>query len=55
MNPSQDNLLLVYWTAAWRRRRSKENSTLVHEPVDQVKQTRSAWQYNRVASCASCA
>ena len=46
MNPSQDNLLLVYMDRSLAPATLEGNSTLVHEPVDQVKQTRSAWQYN---------
>ena len=33
-------------TATWQPATLEGNTTLVHEPVDQVKQERSAWQYN---------
>jgi len=46
MDPPQDNLLLVYMDRSLAPATLEGNSTLVHEPVDQIKQTRSAWQYN---------
>ena len=46
MAPPQDNLLLVYMDRSLAPATLEGNSTLVHEPVDQIKQARSAWQYN---------
>jgi hypothetical protein len=46
MDPAQDNLLLVYMDRSLAPATLEGNSTLVHEPVDQIKQARSAWQYN---------
>ena len=46
LDPSQDNLLFAYLDRNLAPATLEGNTTLVHEPVDQVKQARSAWQYN---------
>jgi len=44
--PPQDNLLFAYIDRILAPATLEGSTTLVHEPVDQVKQARSAWQYN---------
>ncbi len=46
IDPPQDNLLFAYLDRNLAPATLEGNTTLVHEPVDQVKQARSAWQYN---------
>ena len=46
IDPSQDNLMFAYLDRNLAPATLEGNTTLVHEPVDQVKQQRSAWQYN---------
>ena len=46
IDPPQDNLLFAYIDRNLAPSTLEGNTTLVHEPVDQVKQARAAWQYN---------
>jgi hypothetical protein len=46
IDPPQPNLMFAYLDRNLAPATLEGNTTLVHEPVDQVKQTRSAWQYN---------
>jgi hypothetical protein len=46
LEPPQDNLLLVYESKNLSPASLAGNVILVHEPVDQIKEGRSAWQYN---------
>lgn len=46
VDPPQNNLLLVFLDRNLAPATLEGNTTLVHEPVDQVKQARAAWQYN---------